>query len=101
MRGGYVSAFWHVLPYNVHWQTWGLYRYFFDVFGMMLIGMALFRLGVLTLHRRTGVYVAMMLVGYASASPSISSRRAGSSAISSARSPSPRRTSLTISAGWR
>lgn len=65
MRGGYVSAFWHVLPYNAYWQTWGLYRYFFDVFGPMLIGMALFRLGVLTLHRRTGVYVAMMLGGYA------------------------------------
>ena len=31
----------------------------------MLIGMALFRLGVLTLHRRTGVYVGMMLGGYA------------------------------------
>ncbi len=65
MRGGYVSAFWHVLPYNVYWQTWGLYRYFFDVFGMMLIGMGLFRLGVLTLHRRTGIYVGMMLGGYA------------------------------------
>jgi uncharacterized protein len=65
MRGGYVSAFRHIVPYNVHWQTWGLYRYFFDVFGMMLIGMALFRMGVLTLHRRTGVYVAMMLFGYA------------------------------------
>ncbi|MGQ0660517.1 DUF418 domain-containing protein [Sphingosinicella sp.] len=65
MRGGYVSAFWYVLPYNVYWQTWGLYRFFFDVFGMMLIGMALFRLGVLTLHRRTGVYVGMMLGGYA------------------------------------
>jgi uncharacterized protein len=65
MRGGYTSAFWAVLPYNVYWQTWGLYRYFFDVFGMMLIGMALFRLGVLTLHRRTGVYVGMMLGGYA------------------------------------
>ena len=65
MRGGYASAFRHVQPYNVYWQTWGLYRYFFDVFGMMLIGMALFRMGVLTLHRRTGIYVAMMLAGYA------------------------------------
>ncbi|MGE0178912.1 MAG: DUF418 domain-containing protein [Sphingomonas sp.] len=65
MRGGYVSAFWYVVPYNAYWQTWGLYRFFFDVFGMMLIGMALFRMGVLTLHRRTGVYVWMMLAGYA------------------------------------
>lgn len=65
MRGGYVSAFWHVVPYNAHWQSWGLYRYFLDVFSMMIIGMALFRMGVLTLHRRTGVYVGMMLLGYA------------------------------------
>ena len=65
MRGGYDSAFWHVVPYNLHWQTWGLYRYFFDVFGMMLIGMALFRMGILTLHRRTRTYVAMMIAGYA------------------------------------
>src|SRR5205085_7245379 len=44
---------------------YGLYRYFFDVFGMMLIGMGLFRLGVLTLERRLGLYLAMMLGGYA------------------------------------
>ena len=35
------------------------------MFGMMLIGMGLFRLGVLTLERRTGLYLAMMLGGYA------------------------------------
>lgn len=65
MRGGYVSAFRHAAGYNAHWQSWGLYRYFFDVFGMMLVGMALFRLGILTLHRRTRLYVWMMLIGYA------------------------------------
>ena len=89
-------------PTTCYWQTWGLYRYFFDVFGMMLIGMALFRLGVLTLHRRTGVYVAMMLGGYAiGLDRQLPRNAAGSSATSSARSPSPRRTSPTISAGWR
>jgi uncharacterized protein len=31
----------------------------------MLIGMGLFRLGVLTLERRTGLYLAMVLGGYA------------------------------------
>ena len=46
-------------------QSWGLYRYFFDVFSMMLIGMALFRLGVLTLERPARLYVAMLLGGYA------------------------------------
>lgn len=64
MRGGYVSAFFHVTPINAHWQSWGLYRFFFDIFGMMLIGMALFRLGVLTLARHVMLYVAMVLLGY-------------------------------------
>jgi uncharacterized protein len=62
---GYWRALVHIAPINVIFQTRGLYRYFFDVFGMMLIGMGLFRLGVLTLERRTGLYVAMMLGGYA------------------------------------
>jgi len=61
---GYASAFAYVSAYNVYWQTWGLYRYFFDLFGMMLIGMALFRWGVLTLERPTWLYVAMVLGGY-------------------------------------
>lgn len=65
MRSGYWSAFRHVARINGTWQTWGLYRYFFDMFGMMLIGMALFKLGVLTLERGTGLYVAMVLIGYA------------------------------------
>jgi len=65
MTGGWWTAFQHVARINGFWQTWGLYRYFFDIFGMMLIGMGLFRLGVLTLERRTRLYVAMMLVGYA------------------------------------
>ena len=48
-----------------HAQSWYLYRYFFDIFGMMMIGMALFRLGVLTLEARTRTYAAMVLGGYA------------------------------------
>lgn len=63
--GGYRVAFQHVAELNSWWQTWGLYRYFFDIFGMMLIGMALYRLGVLTLEQPTRIYVAMMAVGYA------------------------------------
>ena len=62
---GYFRALAHIAPINVIFQTYGLYRYFFDVFGMMLIGMALFKLGVLTLQRRPGLYVAMVLGGYA------------------------------------
>ncbi len=48
-----------------HFQSWNLYRYFFDIFGMMMLGMALFRLGVLTLEARTRTYAAMMGGGYA------------------------------------
>jgi len=62
---GYGHTFSYMTEVNVIYQTYGLYRYFFDVFGMMLIGMALFRLGVLTLERRTSLYVAMALGGYA------------------------------------
>ncbi len=62
---GYIRAFQHVAEINAYWQTWGLYRYFFDIFGMMLIGMALFRLGVLTLERPIWIYPSMMILGYA------------------------------------
>ena len=62
--GGYARAFGHIAQINAFWQTWGLYRYFFDIFGMMLIGMGLFRFGVLTLERPTVLYVAMVAVGY-------------------------------------
>src|SRR5687768_3436977 len=61
---GYATAFIHIAEINTLWQTWGLYRYFSDIFGMMLIGMALFRMGVLTLERPTGVYLGMVALGY-------------------------------------
>jgi len=61
---GYYVAFVNTADINTFWQTWGLYRYFSDIFGMMLIGMALFKLGVLTLERPTGIYLVMLLAGY-------------------------------------
>lgn len=48
-----------------HFQSWNLYRFFFDIFGMMMLGMALFKLGVLTLESHTRTYLAMMGGGYA------------------------------------
>lgn len=63
-RSGYWRALQYVAPISSWSQSYGLYRYFADVFGMMLIGMGLFRLGVLTLELRTRVYVAMMVLGY-------------------------------------
>lgn len=61
---GYARAFDYTAGLNSYWQSWGLYRYFFDVFGMMLIGMALFKLGVLTLERPSSLYWAMVIIGY-------------------------------------
>ena len=61
---GYVFAFRQFSSINVYFQTWFMYRYFFDIFGMMLIGMALFKLGVLTLDRPARLYLAMVALGY-------------------------------------
>jgi uncharacterized protein len=63
-RNGYFHYLAHLGPVNVEMQTWFLYRYFFDIFAMMLIGMALFRWGVLTLERPASLYVAMAVIGY-------------------------------------
>jgi uncharacterized protein len=64
MRRSYPELFVALAPQNAYSESWGTYRYFFDVFGMMLIGMGLFKLGVLTLKVRTRVYLAMMGAGY-------------------------------------
>jgi uncharacterized protein len=61
----YPTLFAANAPQVAYAESWGTYRYFCDVFGMMLIGMGLFRLGVLTLKVRTRVYLAMMGIGYA------------------------------------
>jgi uncharacterized protein len=65
-RGGYVSAFeeralivkrWHFLPIYMPFIA--------DFWGLMLIGMALFKLGVLQGDRPLGFYVRMAAIGYA------------------------------------
>lgn len=61
----YWSALKWLAPRNAEFQSWNLYRFFFDIFGMMMIGMALFKLGVLTLDVRTRTYAAMAIGGYA------------------------------------
>jgi uncharacterized protein len=63
-RSGYLATLRSIASVNTWSQSRGLYRYFFDVFSMMLIGMALFRTGVLTLERPTLLYVAMVVLGY-------------------------------------
>jgi len=62
---GYSSVFVHHLPQltNLHGNI--MYKYIFlDVFSMMVIGMALFKLGVLTLERSSRFYWLMLLIGY-------------------------------------
>jgi uncharacterized protein len=68
-QDGYFSALVVRAPRISQAQSWDAYRYFFDVFGMMMIGMALFKLGVLTLEARTRTYLAMMAGGYAIGMP--------------------------------
>lgn len=68
-RKSITASYWSSLEHRAERftraQSWEWYRYFFDVFGMMMVGMALFRLGVLTLELRASTYAAMMAGGYA------------------------------------
>ena len=87
---------------NSFFQTWVLYRYFFDMFGMMLIGMALFRLGVLTLERPARLYWAMLALGYGDRAHGQRRRDALDHRPRVQRGlVRARRISATISAGWR
>ncbi len=69
MKTAITASYWSALqkfaPTITHFQSWNLYRYFLETFGTMMLGMALFRLGVLTLEVRTRTYLAMMIGGYA------------------------------------
>lgn len=64
-RGSYHDVMMSVAPMNREVQSWWMYRFFFDIFSMMLFGMALFKLGFLTLEKPTSAYLALMLGGYA------------------------------------
>lgn len=60
----YATAFAQVASETVHAESWYFYRWFFDIFSMMLIGMALFKAGVFTLERSTRFYLALVVIGY-------------------------------------
>ncbi|HVF37271.1 MAG TPA: DUF418 domain-containing protein [Sphingomicrobium sp.] len=64
LTASYLSALKESSGLITRFQSWWLYRDFFDFFGMMMIGMALFKLGILTLEARTRTYLTMMLGGY-------------------------------------
>lgn len=64
-RGGYTTVFMRHLPGLTDSHGNETYRYMFlDGFSIMVIGMALFKLGVLTLQRPARFYWIMMLIGY-------------------------------------
>jgi len=63
-RSGWYGTQQAIAPVITYLESTYLYRNFGDAFGMMLIGMALFKLGVLTLARPIRLYVAMVLLGY-------------------------------------
>ena len=63
-KSGYFKILAFQAPTNTHYQSWWLYRYFFDIASMMMFGMALFKMGVLTLEKRTSFYALTALIGY-------------------------------------
>jgi uncharacterized protein len=66
MRGGYASAFEYMRDRVWYSHTTGLVEFGIgDALMMMLLGMALFKLGVLSGRAETRTYVTMCFVGYA------------------------------------
>jgi len=63
--GNYIEIFAVRVPQAANSQTRDLYqRTFIDSFALMLFGMALMKLGILTLKRPSGVYWLMVAGGY-------------------------------------
>jgi uncharacterized protein len=68
VRAGYWAVFVDRLVITADQQSTWMYRnHVFDIGGMMLIGMALFKLGVLTGTCSSAVYLLLILAGYGSA----------------------------------
>ena len=65
-QSGYLKIFQGQLEEVVSQQSLYMYSvHFYDIGGMMLIGMALLKLGVLSGKRSLGFYIALALAGYA------------------------------------
>jgi uncharacterized protein len=64
MRGPYTKVVAFQAPMIAHYESWFQYRYFFDVWSLMLIGMALFKLGLLRLGHSRRAYLWMIVLGY-------------------------------------
>lgn len=65
VRGNYFGIIASNAGFLSWFQSMGYYEFwFFDAVGMMLIGMALLKLGIITGDKRKRFYLAMMLIGY-------------------------------------
>jgi uncharacterized protein len=65
MRGNYFKIIGTNSGFLVWMQSMGLYKFLiFDAVGMMLIGMALLKLGIITGEKSTRYYTWMLLIGY-------------------------------------
>lgn len=63
---GYFSILWYKASINQVMQSFVMYRYFFwDILGMILLGMAFFKNGILKAERSWKLYLLMVLAGYA------------------------------------
>jgi uncharacterized protein len=66
MRKGYFEVVLFLAPFNTHYNEVYPYRYdLWDVLSMMLIGIALFKLKILTAEKSFRFYGLMALIGYA------------------------------------
>lgn len=62
---GYFSVLLSKAPMNQHMQTYVMYRYFFwDIFAMMLLGIAFLKNGVLKAAKSNQYYLMMVVIGY-------------------------------------
>ncbi len=65
MRKGYLHVVGFLAPVNMHYNEHSPYRYdVFDVLSMMLLGIALFKLNILSAQKSYRFYSIMALLGY-------------------------------------
>lgn len=65
MRGGYFTVVKHLAPINMVTDTTWFYKYdLWDIFSMMLLGIALFKLNILSAKRSYRLYGIMVAAGY-------------------------------------
>jgi uncharacterized protein len=64
MRGSYAEIFVYQAPKAARYESWGIYRWFFDYFSMMLFGIVLFRMGLFAAGHPRRTLWTMIVVGY-------------------------------------